>query len=303
MRILNIRCGDDLRGRIRGDYLSYVDPLCQGPVAGVPGSAAFIERRARFIAANYGVTFAAARERLRSELAGLEQARGYDRVILWFEEDLCDQTILAFLLEWFARRRLAPGKLRIVQAATALGWMDGPTLRRQRSRIVTPGLLAQGQAAWRAYGASDPRMLEGIALGDVPAPPFFADAAARHLEEFPWTRDGLSLTQRLALQAIADGATTAGRAFALVQQADPQPFLGDTMFFAIVRGLREARSPALNENAILTEFGRALLAGEADWVAENGIDRWLGGVHLCGSEARWRWDDGEERLVELYKAP
>jgi hypothetical protein len=190
-----------------------------------------------------------------------------------------------------------------VQAETALARMDDCTLRRQRSRIVSPELLAQGQSAWRAYAAADPRMLERMALSDVPAPPLFADAAARHLEEFPWTRDGLSLTQRLALQAIADGASTAWRAFTLVQRADPQPFLGDTMFVAIVRGLYEAPEPALTGDATLTDFGRALLAGKADWVAENGIGRWLGGVHLCGSEARWRWDDGEERLVELYKAP
>jgi hypothetical protein len=303
LRVLNIRCGDDLRGRIRGDYLSYVDPLCQGPVAGMAGRPAFIERRARFIAANYGVPFPAARTRLQSELAGLARAADYDRVVLWFEHDIYDQAILAFLLDWFARHRLAPGVLRIVQAATHLGTMDGRALARQESRAVTPELLARGRDAWRAYAAATPAILQRIADDDIPAPPLFADAAFRHLQEFPWTRDGLSLTQRLALHAVAEGATTAGEAFVRVQQAEPQPFLGGTMFFAILRDLHFAPHPALSGDATLTEFGEALLAGGADWVAENGIDRWLGGVHLRGPEARWRWDDGEAGLVELYKAP
>ena len=38
----------------------------------------------------------------------------------------------------------------------------------------------------------------------------------------------------------------------------------------------------------LTDVGRKLLDGQADWVRLNGIDRWLGGVHLQGAEAAWR---------------
>ena len=38
------------------------------------------------------------------------------------------------------------------------------------------------------------------------------------------------------------------------------------------------------------------LAAEADHVTLNGLDRWIGGVHLNGRHARWRWDDGTESL-------
>jgi hypothetical protein len=40
-----------------------------------------------------------------------------------------------------------------------------------------------------------------------------------------------------------------------------------------------------------------VLAGEADHVRLNGIDRWLGGVHLEGDEAAWRWDAAAGRLT------
>jgi hypothetical protein len=32
----------------------------------------------------------------------------------------------------------------------------------------------------------------------------------------------------------------------------------------------------------------------------NGIDRWLGGVHLMGGDALWRWDGKRRRLVTLH---
>ena len=34
----------------------------------------------------------------------------------------------------------------------------------------------------------------------------------------------------------------------------------------------------------LTENGRRVLAGAIDWMAINGLDHWLGGVHLRGPE-------------------
>jgi hypothetical protein len=42
-----------------------------------------------------------------------------------------------------------------------------------------------------------------------------------------------------------------------------------------------------------TDFGRAVVAGEANHVVTNGIDRWVGGVHLSsGQRAVWWFDGG-----------
>ena len=40
-----------------------------------------------------------------------------------------------------------------------------------------------------------------------------------------------------------------------------------------------------------------MLDGGADHVALNGVDRWIGGVHLQGRAVPWRWDDGTESVV------
>jgi len=48
-----------------------------------------------------------------------------------------------------------------------------------------------------------------------------------------------------------------------------------------------------------TGTGARMLVGEADQVTFNGIDRWIGGVHLRGHHVPWRWDDGTETIVHL----
>jgi hypothetical protein len=59
------------------------------------------------------------------------------------------------------------------------------------------------------------------------------------------------------------------------------------------RGLQK---DLLDADLVLTETGEAVLGGELDHVAHNGLDRWLGGVHLAGHEA-WRWDASAARLI------
>jgi hypothetical protein len=51
----------------------------------------------------------------------------------------------------------------------------------------------------------------------------------------------------------------------------------------------------------LTDLGRAVLKGEADFVSVAGIDFWLGGVHLSRSRNLWRWD--EESGVVIRSKP
>ena len=39
-----------------------------------------------------------------------------------------------------------------------------------------------------------------------------------------------------------------------------------------------------------------MLRGDADFVELNGLDLWLGGVHLSPNNL-WRWDESAERIV------
>jgi hypothetical protein len=47
----------------------------------------------------------------------------------------------------------------------------------------------------------------------------------------------------------------------------------------------------------LTDMGARVLAGAADHVTLNGINRWVGGVHLRGHHVPWRWNDATETIT------
>jgi hypothetical protein len=44
-------------------------------------------------------------------------------------------------------------------------------------------------------------------------------------------------------------------------------------------------------------MGARVLAGAADHVTLNGVDRWVGGVHLHGHHPPWRWNDATETIT------
>jgi hypothetical protein len=51
------------------------------------------------------------------------------------------------------------------------------------------------------------------------------------------------------------------------------------------------------ETFAITEAGAAVISGAADQIELNGIDYWLGGVHLQTPANIWRWDETTEQLV------
>jgi hypothetical protein len=54
----------------------------------------------------------------------------------------------------------------------------------------------------------------------------------------------------------------------------------------------------------VNDRGRRLMAGTDDWLRTgNGIDRWIGGVHLEGPDAQWRWDNVSRTLVQSSAGP
>jgi len=53
--------------------------------------------------------------------------------------------------------------------------------------------------------------------------------------------------------------------------------------------LRDRHKASLRSRLSLTEFGRDVVAHEADFSRHNPIDRWWGGTHLT-NDRLWRYD-------------
>lgn len=309
---LHVRCGSDIRDSLRqagfgGDFLEYSDPICQGPV---PDRTDLIETRARFLADAYGSFTGETEPLIAASLRDSEQrlaaAYRYRRVVLWFEHDSYDQLVLARCLSRLGEG-LLPDCLELicidrhpfVARFIGLGQLAPEVLASVwlARAPVTPAQLQLGTAIWRALLRPDPCDLTAIAANGTPSLPFAADAVWRHLQELPGADDGLSLTQRLALQIIAEGPAAIGKMYAdLTQGRETLPFLGDVMLLHIVQqmagtrpgvlSIEEGETP-LQSIATITEMGREIVAGRSDYMSLNPPERWVGGIVVDGV---WRWE-------------
>ena len=208
-----------------------------------------------------------------------------------------------------------PGK----PSFAGLGELDADELETlwPTRRAAAPEALDAAATAWDAFRAPEPIALAEWAQHGSQELPYLAPALQRLLEELPAPADGLSGTERRALQAIAAGARTPLAAFVATQELEEAPFLGDAWFYralaAFARGhvrLVETRSgeplpapPPLSDAHVfarlavrLTEEGERMLQGRSDRVDLLGVDRWIGGTHVTPENA-WRWDPAERRLL------
>jgi len=323
-RLLHILNGDSTAGLLRetglpGTLAVWADALHDGPVPSIAlGSDGFRATRARFIAETGWASY---EEALRTQTEwdrGVERFAEFDEAVIWCEHDLFDQLLLARHLAWFADRELGAAGLSLIcigeypgmPAFKGLGELEPDHLAslfgtRQR---VSQRQLELGRRAWRAFTSPDPRAVERFLADEDATPlPFLAGALRRHLEEFPSVRNGLSRTEQQILDLVMNGTTELGKLFPAVHARETQFYIADASFLARLRRLAggshplvrldEGQSPRWWEGrAGITDVGRAVLGGREDWVRLNGLDLWLGGVHLVGADAEWRWDGESGRL-------
>lgn len=282
-------------GRLPGAIVPWQDVLHEGPVPGRLSHEELRNVRARFVAgcgwASYEAVYGmfAARDRM------LAAVRGTEEVVLWFERDLYDQLQLLQILERLGGRRASLvdlGEPRRLGVVRSLALFEARTPVGGASRQL-------GRDAWRAFTSADPTDVEHVLDAGTADLPFLEAAMLRHLEEFPSTRDGLSRTERQLLEAVGLGVTSRADLFEEATASEERPYLADRAFLLQLERLAGCREPLLRERDgtfELTDAGHAVLAGEADHVHLNGVDRWLGGVRLEGDEAAWRWDAASGRL-------
>ena len=304
------------RAGLARSALAWADVLHEGPVPAGLDDAGLRRARAEFLAGTDGVDPAAVRRRLEDRDRALASNRA-GTYVLWFEADLYDQLQIAQILTMLGDLGVAPDRVTLICIGEypgiahfgGLGELEPEQLPGLLG-VATPltaATLDLAAAAWAALRAPDPGGLGAIAASRSRELRFLGDAFDRLSREYPSTRDGLSLTERRTLAATPAGGAAAGAVFDRLGEREARPFLADLFFFRILARLAGARVPLLEldppgevtaaTRVRPTGAGGRVLRGEADHVALNGIDRWVGGVHLLGAEARWRWDEGTESLT------
>jgi hypothetical protein len=283
--------------------LPWRDILHEGPVPGGVDDSLLRSERAAFLARagwGDGVTLLELFERRDQKL--LRGAEERD-LWLWFEDDLYDQLQLLQILDLLGRHGPAGSVQRLLEVSR------GAEREVTGEREVDDAVRRAARGAWAAFRASDPRKWTSV---DPPELPDVGPALRRLAQELPWTRDGLSRTERTALAAVADGADNPIEMFGAIQAAEERPFMGDYWAWVALHRLGAGEHPLVTtpvapvpelttdfaaQTYSVTDVGHDVLAARADHAELNGIDRWIGGVHLTGHRPAWRWDPVEDEVV------
>ncbi len=315
-RTLHVTNGDVAAETIRlsgvpGEVSVTADVLHEGPAPGGVPPERWRKIRARYLAESGYDDYESCLATLTRWDHTLEDYRSYDEVVLWFEHDLFDQLLLVRTLDLYAARNLGATELSLICVGEYLGELTPQqmSILLPRKQRVNQGQKLLARDVWKAFCAPDPTGLEELRRGDTSPLPYLSGALRRHLQEFPSVWNGLARSEHQILRALAQaGEASFEEVFRATQRMEERIYMGDSSFHRILRELASAPrplvrlEPAANGSirgmkVSLTTGGREVLEGKDDWIQIRGVDRWLGGVHLQGREAAWRWDTEAGHLV------
>ena len=256
---LHITSGDSAGGSLAkaglpGRVFVWHDILYDGPrTPGWPDERT-LNARALFLeqATAGGLTRERVLATLHDQYRTLAEAATCERIVLWFDACLFDQSMLAHVLACLLHQGIGQVELLCVDAFPGivpfhgLGHLKPDQLASlyEGRRPVTDAQFQFAALVDRAFATQDLALLSELARGTDAPLPWVAAAVTRWLRERPAPGTGLGELERLALEAIRSGCETPGAVFAAVAAADTPPqFWGDTTLWAKINSLADRDPP------------------------------------------------------------
>jgi hypothetical protein len=215
------------------------------------------------------------------------------------------------LLSWFREQGVSAGQLLWVALHGGELPPDQMANAYATRSPVTTAQMRLAERVWRAFRQPSPKSLARFLESDLDGIPRLRQVMIRILQEYPSTQNGLSRLEGRILRAIQKrGSMRAAEAVGTIKET-----VGDLLLFDMLRSFVKAPNPLLdfakpfagnikswrfNGSTLRpSDLGKRVLAGRADAIELNGIDRWIGGVHLKGTRVRWRWSPRLRTIVSV----
>lgn len=256
---LHITSGDSAGDRLTrsglpGEVFVWHDILYDGPRnPGWPDENTFNDR-ALFLeqVTGGGLSREHILDTFKKQYLKLTDVAAYDRIVLWFDACLFDQSMLVHILACLNLKGIRKVELLCVDAFpgivpfNGLGQLqpDQLTSLYDNRRPVSDAQFEFAILVDKAFATQDPVLLSDLSQTTEAPLPWIPAAVTRWLKEQPDPVTGMGELERLALQAILDGFETPTRIFSAVAAADTPPqFWGDTTLWAKINALADHDPP------------------------------------------------------------
>jgi len=316
MSIFHILNGESLVGTFKettfaGPYHAWKEDVTTGSIAGDFDSDEWLEHRANELFREFELTGETPHclLDLKRQSEQLEKSLKADEIVLWFENDYFCQLNQALILAWYASRTLSSSKISFFRLETdvplgALQSADFEALFPQRV-AVSDEVMDLATSVWNAVTSNDPQGIVALRKENTQALPVIDRALKCHLSRFPSVKNGLGRIEQTLLEILFAGSMTFGNLYRRFAERHPEYGYGDGHVWISLRNLSRLRTPlieindndmALNAQLSIRPQAADVLSGNIDAIALNGIDKWIGGVHLTDHDA-WRWDEARQEIV------
>lgn len=257
---LHITSGDIAGGSLAksglsGEVFVWHDILYEGPRnPGLPDEET-LNARALFLerTTDGGLSRELVLDTLKNQYRKIAEAGDHERVVLWFDACLFDQSMLVHVLMCLRQHGVHGVQLLCVDAFPGIEPFNGlgqllpeqlAALYDQRSNVTEEQFLF-AQEVDKAFALQDKEAFVELARQKDAPLPWVPAAVARWLQEQPDAKTGLGRLEQLALDAVRAGYTTPSEIFKRASEMDTHPqFWGDTTLWVKINALA-ARQPPL----------------------------------------------------------
>ena len=330
--MLHIMNGDHAANRLResgiqGEILVWRELYTYGPVTTVMADRNARQHRAVILEEQLGIPQQVYLhiEELEQKLRSLQR---YKEIVLWFEYDLYDQTMLSYLLHYFSEQDLQNVRLNLlcidsypeVEFFRGLGQLTSKQIGSLSGHwhVIEKQELQAGKQFWEAYSSSDIRLHQEYLKSGMNELPFSKAAFEAHLSRLPSVTNGLGSIEQTTLEIIRAGTHRPHDLFRKVGDKLHVLGMGDLEYWAHLKRMSEGPHalirmtgattfPKYNQHdqafhdavLSLTELGVQALNGEIDWSILSEDEYWVGGL-LIGKkhQSSWRWNPTEKMLCK-----
>jgi len=306
-KILNIVNGDIVvenmkKNHIQGNFLPWGDFLYDGAVPEALSLEELSKIRAEFISQKGLGEFDKIYQEFKDRDSILKTFKKYEKIFLWFENDIYDQLQLIQILDWFAKYASNNKNIYIVYPQNYLANSTQKELNSfliYNKELVTHNHFITARKAWSAFTSNIPYIWYKLLDDDTDSLPFLKDTVKRLLEEYPNSINGLSRTQHQILLSISKGYHNPTDIFKDSQKREERPFMGEVIFVYLLKELVEKNILNSIENGKhmeLTVLGEKILNGKKNLFDITKVDRWIGGVHITNDNP-WCWDIKLQQII------